>query len=146
MTDSATLTRWIDALDPNLHQQVSIQQGASNWTVTALRSVQVDAVRAELMVPGANANPTELMTAVANAAASGYQLVKAIVTEQGSTLAIQFWAPVFDEGLTQQAFLLTVSSVLKAAGSFDMAQAMRRDELAAVAQVRAEADRIRQTG
>jgi hypothetical protein len=145
MIDGATLKRWIDALDPNANSRVAVQQSPAGWTIEAQRSVHVDAVRAEWLGPGAEGNPAEVVAAVATGVVSPFPLVQAAVTEQGPAFAIQFWAPVFDDGLTQQAFLLTVSAVLKAAETFDTVQAMRRDELSALAEVRAEAERIRQS-
>ena len=141
MTDVATMTRWIDALDPALTSQVSVRPTATGAAVEVQRSISVDAARADWLSPDDRRTPSEVLALVADAMARTYPLVKSSVTDHGTTVSVTFAAPVFADDLSQQAFLSTVSAVVRSAEAFDAAQAMRREEKAAADRARADAAR-----
>jgi hypothetical protein len=66
----------------------------------------------------------------ARAVAALFPLVEAHARHAAADVLVTFRAPVFEDDLSQQALLLTVSSVLKAGTSFDDLARRRRDALA----------------
>ena len=57
--------------------------------------------------------------------ASGFPLIEPQTRDDGGDIRVWFRAPVYEERLTRQAFVLTLSSVLKAAATFDSITARR---------------------
>ncbi|MBV8949784.1 MAG: hypothetical protein JOZ99_02835 [Actinobacteria bacterium] len=73
--------------------------------------------------------PVASVTRVADGIASSFPLVEASATTDGDDALVRFSAPVLHEGLNRQAFLLTLSSVLKAAQLLTVVRTRRAEEL-----------------
>jgi hypothetical protein len=70
-----------------------------------------------------------------------FPLVEAEVALVGADVEVRLRAPLFEAGLNQQAFALTISCLLKAAGAFEQMLADRSGQTAQWATLDAEAKR-----
>lgn len=150
MTDQATLRTWIAGLgldvktvsgsggdelwvtpahevEPRL---VLRPGGPGAWEIVHDRRVPASALSSDWRGPRDAESPTDVVGRVARQLACGFPLVDPSIHDTGGDVIVRLRAPVFDEGLTRQAFALTVSSVLKAAQRFDLGAMQRTDELA----------------
>ena len=101
------------------------------WDITSQRSVRL----ADLGVGGNNGARIEVgdLASIVRDLACGLPLVHAEVAELVDGLDVTFGAGLFDEGLSEQTFALTMSSVAKAVESCDRLCAKLRESLSASA-------------
>jgi hypothetical protein len=119
---SVTLTH--DA-DPSLAVQRS---DSATWEVVHDRRVEESVLSSDWHAPWDTEPPTAVMGRAAREVACGFPLVESDMHDEGGDATIRFCAPVFDDGLTRQAFVLTVSAVLHAARVFDLVLARRAED------------------
>jgi Bacterial SH3 domain len=164
MTRSGTLRSWLEALGlevteaggasreeltaASVHegepQLVVRQSDAATWRVVHERRVSESALSADWRAPWQDEAPAAAVDRAAQQVAYAFPLVEADTRGDGGDVVVRFGAPVFGEGLTRQAFALTVSAVLKAARGFDLVVARRADELAAWKEFEAASEQRRQ--
>lgn len=108
------------------------QRDAGVWEVVHQRQIPAALARSAWQAPWDTGSPAGMIDNVARQVACGFPLVEPDTRDEGGDVKVRFRAPVFDEGLTRQAFVLTVSSVLKAAAAFDLVTAQRAEELKAL--------------
>jgi hypothetical protein len=160
MTETATLEAWarslgfsvspgerpgdVSAMPPGGGQPILIQRRQyEEWELIHERRVDVAAAGAAWLAPGDERRPTDVLDSIVRRLAATYPLVEGQVTLViGDELRVRFSAPVFGEGLTRQAFLLTLSALTKAVQAYDLAAAARAEDLAALAEFQAEADAV----
>lgn len=123
MVDTATLTGWLSDLGDRA--ATVVERGPETWIVGVQRPLTPDEVATWSAVPGG------LEDAV-RAVAAGFPLVQSDLVRDGSRVVARFWAGVHGDGLARQAFLLTASSVSKAAGALTVLTRTNRDYAAAV--------------
>ena len=161
MMGSATLRSWLEALGLEVtavdgaseeeltaapvHEgapQVVVRQSdAATWKVVHERRVSERALSTDWRAPWEDDSPAATVERAAQQIAYAFPLVEADTSGDGGEVVVRLGAPVFDEGLTRQAFALTVSAVLKAARAFDLVVARRADDLAAWREFEARTDR-----
>lgn len=150
MTDSQTLTSWLEALGLDAKERsgasddqlwvapaddgatglVVQRNGAEVWDVIQERRVPESVLSSDWRAPSDTEPPPKVVDAAAREVACGFPLVEAETHDEGGDIAVRFRAPVFDDGLTRQGFALTVSAVLKAAQMFDRVLTRRAEEMA----------------
>jgi SH3 domain-containing protein len=150
MTDPVTLTSWLEALGLDVkegsgasgeHLSVASADGTDprlvvqrnntqTWDVIHERRVPESVLSSDWHAPWDTEQPPMVVGAAAREVAYGFPLVEAETRDEGGDVTVRFHAPVFDEGLTQQGFVLTVSAVLKVAQVFDLVLTRRADEIA----------------
>ena len=101
-----------DAGGPSL---VVRPNGADMWEVVNERTISASIAGSAWQAPWDTGSPTAVVDNVARQIACGFPLVESATRDESGNLTVRFRAPVYEEGLTRQAFVLTVSSVLKAA-------------------------------
>jgi hypothetical protein len=150
MTGSATFTPWLEALG----LEVTVKNGASGeelwvtsaghdeprlvvrqsdagtWEVVHDRRLAASVLNAAWHAPWDTDPPAVVVGRAVQGVACGFSLVESETHDDRRDLVVRFRAPIYDEGLTRQAFVLTVSPVLKAAEAFDLVVARRAEELA----------------
>jgi hypothetical protein len=147
LSASAKFTPWLEALgldvtvkDDGSGEELWITSGdveprlvirqsdVGTWDVVYERRLAASELSAQWDAPW----ETELSTAIVGRAvreiACGFPLVASETRDDGGDVVVRFRAPLYDEGLTRQAFVLTVSPVLKATEAFDLALARRAEE------------------
>ena len=164
MTRSGTLRSWLEALGLEVTeaggasreeltaalvhegepQLVVRQSDAATWRVLHERRVSESALSADWRAPWQDEAPAAAVDRAAQQVAYAFPLVEADTRGDGGDVVVRFGAPVFGEGLTRQAFALTVSAVLKAARGFDLVLARRADELAAWKEFEAASEQRKQ--
>jgi hypothetical protein len=150
MTDAATLTSWLEGLglavkeetgasgehlsvvpadnaDPRLEVQ---RNDTETWEVVHDRRVPESVLSSDWHAPWDTEPPAVVVNQAAREVAYGFPLVESETHDEGSDVAVRFRAPVFDDGLTRQGFVLTVSAVLKVAHVFDLVLTGRAQEVA----------------
>ncbi|MEY2478071.1 MAG: hypothetical protein QOG87_3386 [Actinomycetota bacterium] len=160
MTETAALEAWtrslgcsvsqgerpgdLSAMPPGGGPPILIQRrNYEEWELIHERRIDVAAARAAWLSPADERRPTDVIDGIVRRLAAGYPLVEGqVMLVVGDELRLRFSARVYGEGLTQQAYLLTLSSVLKAVQAYDLAAAARADDLAALAEFQAEADAV----
>jgi len=151
MFDAATMGSWIGALGLAFTTRQDGAGGAMDlWlgpdtvgdlvATIAVQGPSVSLVAHERRVPrgslastwppphGAR-DPLVGVTVAAVRVAAGFSLVTATVRDGGDNVIVRFEAPVYHDGLTQQAFLITVSSVIKAGQAFEGLAAQNATEV-----------------
>jgi hypothetical protein len=93
----------------------------------------------ELQAGGPPVAPETVLTKTARLVALPFALVRATVATDGDGADLELSAPLFTEGLTKQAFALTMSGLINAVESFDQTRAARSEQVAAMLQERARA-------
>jgi Bacterial SH3 domain len=150
MTDAATLRSWLEGLGLEVKEAgtsgdqlsvmptddgdpgVAVQRSdPATWEVVHDRRVEQSVLSSDWHAPWDTEPPAVVVNQAAREVAYGFPLVESETHDEGGDVAVRFRAPVFDEGLTRQGFVLTVSSVLKVAQVFDLVLTRRADELAA---------------
>jgi hypothetical protein len=149
MTDAATLTSWLESLGLEVkdgsgapRKRLSVMRGgdtdprvvvqqidADQWDVIHERRVPASTLASDWHAPWDTEPPAEVVSQAAREVAQGFPLVESETDDQDGDVAVRFRAPVFDEGLTRQGFVLTVSAVLKAAEVFDLVLKSRAEEM-----------------
>jgi hypothetical protein len=150
VTDPTRLTAWIEALSFDV-RVVTNRSSQELWVTPAHEAGPLVVVRPgdhdtweiihEHRVPASvlssqwqaswDADPPAAGVALAaREVADTFVLVDATTREDGGDLVVQFGVPVFDEDLTRQAFVLSLSSMQKAARGFERVLARRAQELA----------------
>ena len=130
MTDSATLRSWLEPLGdagPGLEVQRS---DAETWEVAHEHRVPESVLSSDWCAPWDTKRPAAVVGEAAREVAGGFPLVESETHGDGGDVTVRFRAPIFDEGLTRQAFVLTVSAVLKAARVFGRVLTRRAQEMA----------------
>jgi hypothetical protein len=113
------------------------------WELVHERRIDAAAARAGWLAPADDRRPSDVLGGIVRRLAATYPLVEGqVMLVVGDELRMRFSAPVYAAGLTQQAFLLTFSSIVKAVQAYDLAAAARADDLAARAEFQAEADAV----
>lgn len=105
---------------------------AGRWEVVHERQIPASTARSTWQAPWDTGSPAAVVDNIVRQVASGFPLVEHDTRDEGGDVTIRFRAPLYEEGLTRQAFVLTASSVLKAAGAFDLVTAQRAEELKAL--------------
>lgn len=113
---------------------------AGRWEVVHERQIPASTARSAWQAPWDTGSPAAVVDTIVRQVASGFPLVEHDTRDEGGDVTIRFRAPVYEEGLTRQAFVLTASSVLKAAGAFDLVTAQRTEELKALQEFDAQAE------
>lgn len=150
MTDAATLRSWLEGLGLEVkdaggtsqdHLSVMPTDGADPslavqrsdpgiWEVVHDRRVEGSVLTTDWHAPWDTEPPADVVNQAAREVAYSFPLVESETRDEGSDVAVRFRAPVFDEGLTRQGFVLTVSAVLKVAQVFDLVLTRRTQEMA----------------
>jgi hypothetical protein len=161
MTGGATLRTWIEALglrvasgasptdlwirpaDADEPVLVVRRQDPQTWDVVHERRVPASVLSSDWHAPWDREPPAAVVGRAARQVAFGSPLVESDTHDDGGDLMVRFRAPVFDDGLTRQACLLTVSSVLKAAQAFELVMAQRANELVAWTEFQATSEQRR---
>jgi Bacterial SH3 domain len=149
MTDLTTLTSWLEGLGLEVKDgsgpagkqlsvkvageadpSVVVQQGSSDtWEIVHDRRVPAATLTSDWSAPWDTGPPAEVVGKAAREVAFGFPLVESETRQEGGNVTVRFHAPVFDDGLTRQAFVLTVSAVLKVADVFDLVLKGRAEEM-----------------
>jgi hypothetical protein len=148
MTDAATLASWLEALgleakgEGTTGEQVSVASGGGadsgvvvqrrdpeTWEVVHERRVPESVLSSDWQAPWDTEPPAAVVGQAAQEVAYGFPLVESETSDEGGDVTVRFRAPVFDDGLTRQGFVLTVSAVLKVAQVFDLVLTRRADEV-----------------
>ncbi|HEV3451324.1 MAG TPA: hypothetical protein VG869_08975 [Acidimicrobiia bacterium] len=161
MTSGATLRTWIEALalrvapgasetdlsvrPPHADEPVLVvrRQDPQTWDVVHERRVTASVLSSDWQAPWDSEPAAAVVGRAARQVAFGSPLVESGTRDDGGDLMVRFRAPVFDDGLTRQAFVLTVSSVLKAAQAFELVMEHRADELVAWKEFQATSEQRR---
>lgn len=149
MTDAATLSSWLEGLGlavkgggaPRLELQ---RRNTETWEVVHDRRVPESVLSSDWHAPWDTEPPAVVVNQAAREVAYGFPLVESETHDEGSDVAVRFSAPVFDEGLTRQGFVLTASAVLKVAQVFDLVLTRRAQEMADWREFEAGADERKQ--
>jgi hypothetical protein len=160
MTAAATLSSWLEGLglevkevggspgdrlsvipahdgDPSLSVQRS---DPATWEVVHDRRVEASVLTSDWHAPWDTDPPSAVVGRAVQEVAYGFPLVESDTHDEGDDVAVRFHAPVFDEGLTRQAFVLTVSAVLNAARVLDLVMARRAEDRATWQEFEATSD------
>jgi len=116
--------------------------GNEGWELVHDRRTTAAALKQAWLAPTDDASPLEVVAALVKRIASTYPLVDAELATSGENVRLRFSAPIYDEGLSKQTFLLTLSSFRKAVEAYDTAAAARADDLTALAEFQAQADAV----
>ena len=161
MTGGATLRAWIEALGFTLapgasetdlwirptHADEPVllvrRQDPQTLYVVCERRVPGSVLSSEWQAPWDSEPPPAVVGRAVRQVACSFPLVESGTHDDGGDVMVWFRAPVFDDGLTRQAFVLTVSSVFKAAQAFELVVAQRADELVAWAEFQATSEQRR---
>jgi hypothetical protein len=148
MTAAATLSSWLEGLGLEVKEtgthagdglsimpahdgdpSVAVQRSdPATWEVVHDRRIEGSVLTSDWHAPWDTETPSEVMSRAVREVACGFPLVESETHDEGGDVAIRLRAPVFDEGLTRQAFVLTVSSVLNAARTLDLVMARRAED------------------
>jgi DNA-directed RNA polymerase subunit RPC12/RpoP len=104
----------------------------STWSITHERQLSSAIVDSQWGIGGHDDSPISRLTKTIHRLATGFLVLHAEVFQDGSDVVIEFTAPIYGEGLTKQAFALTLSSVMKAVEAFDLLIAQRAEQVAAL--------------
>jgi hypothetical protein len=145
MVDSVTLASWIEGMDlrversgedlrvrehvGNAGELVVARTSPETWHVAHERTIPVDSLKADVDVPWEDDDPVAVLRRSVGEVAALFPLVEGSTRENGSDATVVLRAPVFDDGLTRQAFALTLSSLLGAAGALDRVLVSRAEQL-----------------
>jgi hypothetical protein len=156
--DATTVTTWLEGLGLQTSRR-ALATGEEVWFGAAsgaeppnairwrtptvmdvyhVRHVPAAALTAQWRDPSNNATPSAVLRDSVRQVAQQFPLVDGSVAEENGSAVVYFSAPLFDEPLTRQAFALTVSSVLKAAATFEAGSNIRAAQLAALDRARME--------
>jgi hypothetical protein len=150
MTDTTTLTSWLEGLGLEVKdgsgasgKQLSVMRGgdaepravvqqsdADQWDVIHERHVPESVLTSDWQAPWDTEPPADVVGQAAREVAYGFPLVESETHDEGGDVTVRFRAPVFDDALTRQGFVLTVSAVLKVAEVFDLVLTRRAEEMA----------------
>ena len=97
-------------------------ESVGEWRLVAERRVSA-AERASTWA--APEGGTDVLVEVVGRVASAFPLVAVDVVPAEADRVVRFTAPAYEEGLSRQEFVLTASSVVRAALAFDAAAAVR---------------------
>jgi hypothetical protein len=160
MTETATLEAWtkslgfsvsqgerpgdLSAMPPGGGPPILIQRrNYEEWELIHERRIDVAAAGAAWLAPADERRPSDVLGDIVRRLAATYPLVDGqVMLVVGDELRLRFSAPVYGEGLTPQAYLLTLSSLVKAVQAYDLAAAARAEDLAALGEFQAEADAV----
>jgi hypothetical protein len=151
MTDRTVLTAWIAALgldvrvvtDPSREELwvtpareagpllVVRPHDHDTWEIIHEYRVPAAVLTSQWQAPWDTEPPAAVVDRAAREVAGGFPLVDATTHEDGGDVVVELRTPIFDENLTRQAFVLSLSSVQKAARRFELMLARRAEELAA---------------
>jgi len=156
MTDATTFGAWmrdagldvqagsqpgeLRATTPNATGLVLRPRSADVWELVHERSTTRAAVRATWQAPADERDPVGVLADIIRRLALSHALVEAELTTAGDELRLRFSAPVHPEGLCKQAFLSTLSSLIKVVESHDLAAGARADDLAALVELQRQTD------
>ena len=113
------------------------------WELTHERRTEATAARAAWLAPSDERRPSDVLGGIVRRLVAAYPLVEGeVMLVMGDELRLRFSAPLHEPGLSQQAFLLTLSSLVKAVEAYDLAAAARAEDLSALAQFQVEADAV----
>jgi len=85
--------------------------------------------------------PETVLTKTARLIALPSPLVRATVATDGDGADLEFSVPLFTDGLTKQAFALTMAGLINAVESFDQTRAARSEQIAALLDEHAQVQR-----
>jgi hypothetical protein len=102
------------------------------WSITHQRPLAASILNSNWGIGAQSETPISLLTKAVRRLATGFPLLQAEVIPRGSDVVIEFNVPVYAEALTQQAFVLSLSSVMKAVEAFDLLAAQRAEQIAAL--------------
>ncbi|HEX7520518.1 MAG TPA: SH3 domain-containing protein [Acidimicrobiia bacterium] len=131
---------WVTPADTDGPSLVVRQRDAGMWEVVNERVISASTAGSAWQAPWDTGSPTAVVDNIARQVACGFLLVESATRDESGNLTVRFRAPVYEEGLTRQAFVLTASSVLKAARAFDLVIAQRAEELKALQDFDAQAE------
>jgi hypothetical protein len=150
MTELATLKSWMEGLGLAVkvddtsrelkadapwsgnHEFVVRPADAASWTISHDRHISPTELEAQWRVPDSSVAPTETVSQAVTQLVCGFPLVGAVVVPAGKGVAVTLSSVVYDEGLTRQAFVLTMSALTKAAEAFRIATQARGQQMAAL--------------
>jgi hypothetical protein len=116
------------------------QRDPGVWEVVHQRQIPASLARSTWQAPWDTGSPAAVVDNIVRQVASGFPLIEPQTRDDGGDIRVWFRAPVYEERLTRQAFVLTASSVLKAAARFDSITARRAEELEALQEFDAQAE------
>jgi hypothetical protein len=145
IVDSATLAAWIEGwgfrvertgTDGLLVQEpagdgavVVSRTSSETWEVAQERTIPLTSLQTDLDTPWEDDDPAAVLRRGVDDVTALFPLVEASTHADATDATVNLRAPVFADGLTRQAFLLTLSSVLKAAGALDTGMKLRAEQL-----------------
>jgi hypothetical protein len=160
MTETATLEAWtrslgfsvsqgerpgdLSAMPPGGGPPILVQRrNYEEWELIHERRFDAATASAAWLAPADDRRVADVLGDIVRRLGATYPLVDGqVMLAVGDELRLRFSAPLYGEGLTQQAYLLTLSSVAKAVQAYDLAAAARAADLAALAAFQAEADAV----
>lgn len=115
------------------------------WQITHQRRIAGSKVNSEWEIGGEPSEPpiTRLTIAVQHLA-TGFPLLSVHVSRSEPNVVIEFKAPIHGDGLSRQAFMLTVSSIVKSVEAFDALSAHRVRQIQVLKELKAEEDALRE--
>ena len=135
---------WITPRDQAGPLVVVTQRDAQTREIVHERRLAARALSSEWSAPRDDEPPGAVVSPAARDLACGFPLVDATIDADGDDMTIRFTAPVFDDDLARQTFLLTMSSVLKATQLFGIVAVRRAEELSEWERFEASSERSRQ--
>jgi hypothetical protein len=160
MTEAATLEAWTKSLGFTVTEGERVgdlaatppgggpsfllqRRSHDTWDLIHERSLAAAAAGAAWLAPSDGRRPADVLGPIVRRLVAAYPLVQGqVMVVMGDELRLRFSAPVHEAGLSQQAFLLTLSSLVKAVEAYDLAAAARAEDLTALADFQAEADAV----
>jgi len=160
MTAAATLSSWLEGLGLEVKEaggspgeRLSVMPGhdgdpslsversdPATWEVVHDRRVDASVLTSDWHAPWDTDVPSAVLGRAVQEVAYGFPLVESETHDEGGDVTVRFRAPVFDDGLTRQAFVLTVSAVLNAARVLDLVMARRAEDRASWQEFEATSD------
>lgn len=123
----------------------TIKSERSNfWQITHQRRIADSTVNSEWGIGEPPEPPIALLTKAVQHLAMGFPLLSAQVSRSESNVVIEFKAPIYGDGLTRQAFMLTVSSVVKSVEAFDALSAHRTRQIEVWKELEVKEDALRE--
>ncbi|QRP49598.1 hypothetical protein [Amycolatopsis sp. FDAARGOS 1241] len=156
MTEATTLARWAKGLGIDLEvtpaaqiktvkdatpaPSFSLQAGPGTWVVTCTNVMTRAAVHQSWTSPGDDTPALERIRQAAHDWTRGFPLVEAHATDIKGGVVVTFSAIVYNDGLTRQAFALTLSAVARSVEQFELNSAARVREISLLSKLRADAE------
>lgn len=114
------------------------------WRITHQCRIADSTVNSEWGIGEPSESPISLLTKAVQHLATGFPLLSVQVSQSESNVVIEFKAPIYGDGLTRQAFMLTVSSVVKSVEAFNALSAHRTRQIEVLKELKVKEDALKE--